>query len=169
MSFYLLPRQVNLDDVPSVQCDVLSTDGPAALFVCVPAEGTNTGDFSIDFPLCAGSANDRFLPNVLGLGEGCADHIEASQTLVLGRKDTLVALPAVSLADEGNQDALYQRLCLAFTDGRSMPHVWQVALAAILHTLETKLKSRPGCSRHSHSRTTRTRTTRTRSRCCCRC
>ena len=134
---------IDADAVPRAECHVMLEEGPAALLVRkVPAElaEANTDDFSIDFPLCVGNrqTNDVMMPDVLGIADGTADTIERGQRSALGREETVVAIPIVNLDVQANESAVYERLCLAFTNGLKLGHVWQVALASILRALETK-------------------------------
>lgn len=135
--------ELDMSGAPVSECNVMLETGPAALFLRrVPAVEVdhNTTDFALDFPLVVGCSqrNDIFCPDVVGLASGTADAIEATQQSVLGREDTVVAIPIVSLTSQKNRKELFLRLCLAFNNGLALEAVWQVALASILHTLETK-------------------------------
>jgi len=124
-------------------CVVMLDSGPAALIVraVLPEEAeANTNDFAMDFPLATGGTvrNDIWLPDVIGISNGTADQIEATQVSALAREQTVVAIPILSLETQPNRNAVFQRLSVAFGGGIQVGSIWMVALASIVNTLETK-------------------------------
>lgn len=124
-------------------CVVMLDSGPAALIVraVLPEEAeANTSDFAMDFPLATGGTvrNNVWLPDVIGISDGTADQIEATQLSALAREQTVVAIPILSLETQSNRHAMFQRLSVAFGGGIQVGSIWMVALASIINTLETK-------------------------------
>ena len=126
-------------DATSERDIIMDDEGPVALVLrAMESDDTadNTSDFALDSGLWVGqdSRNAVFEPAPVALD--IADRIEEMDTSPLTRQRLSVCLPVVSLADRANQRAFYERLCLVYMDGLLMPHVWLVALSAMLRALE---------------------------------
>eukprot|EP01052_Picozoa_sp_SAG31_P013712 SAG31_NODE_831_length_11669_cov_3.410026_15_plen_863_part_00 len=139
---------LDLSGAPVVECNVMMMDGPAAILVRRVSDElaeSNTCDFAIDFALAVGGEvrNQVFCPDIIGLEDGVADQIEATQKS-LSNEETAVAIPIVTLADPRNRQQVCERLCIALMGGIKLQSVWLVALAAIEHTLATKQWAGPG-------------------------
>ena len=118
---------------------IMYETGPVALCVRAMEDvADNTSDFAIDQALRAGQAdrNAVFEPTLVPIADGIADRVESMETSPMTRQQLSVCLPIVSLAGDDNRNAVYQRLCLIFTNGLRMPHVWLVALSSMLRALE---------------------------------
>ncbi|KAA8497451.1 hypothetical protein FVE85_1180 [Porphyridium purpureum] len=118
---------------------ILYENGPVAL-CCKAMSDTehNTNDFALNQALRVGQSPANAVIEPLLVALEFADGIERSDTSPLTREPLSVCLPIVSLANEHNRRAVFERLCLVFMHGLSMQHVWLIALSSILRTLETQ-------------------------------
>ena len=139
----LLPMQtLNARDAPLTLPEdlILMTEGPVTGAIFLKLISSATGDSNrflddraLDFPF--GLKPPRaILSGWVAVPGGIADHFDQ-----LGRStcnDTnVLCLPVLSLQDPTNKIEIYKRLSLVFTDGLAMPHVWQILLLDIVHTL----------------------------------
>jgi hypothetical protein len=146
-------RAQKIDPMSLVQLDTLAIDGAPAeedlivgdagpVAICLRTKDNteeNTSDFALDQGLRVGlrpSNTDVIEPTVVALA--VADRIEAMERSPLTRRPLSVCLPIVDLSNDANRLAVYHRLCVVFMNGLAMPHVWLVALGAILRTIEAR-------------------------------